>query len=79
MYAVSVEFDMNSDGFDLDAVFDAENHVREHGWADEFDAGSGFGFRDLTFYCKDEATAWNIIEFMRIVGCCNDRIYEVED
>lgn len=78
MFAVSVEFDMSSDNFDLESIFNLEDYVRE-AYGCHSDSGAGFGFRDVTFYIKDEAAAWDALCYVRnTLTPSSDSIYEVD-
>lgn len=78
MFAVSVEYDMNSDNFDLESLFITEDYVRNF-YKCTSDGGAGFGFRDVTFYVEDEAKAWDVLFYLRTtLPPTSDNIYEVD-
>lgn len=79
MFAVSVEFDMSSDNFDLESIFALEEYVRKT-YKCESDAGAGFGFRDVTFYIDDEVQAWDALCYIRYAyPPASDSIHKIND
>lgn len=78
MFAVSVEYDMSADNFDLESVFAMEDYVRKT-YECKSDSGAGFGFRDVTFYVEDENRAWDVLCYLRsTIPPSSDSIYEVD-